>query len=240
MRFALGANEQSLFARLREVMPPGARPCPPDAAEHTILLLLADDGYRIEVPENGGMRCRDLEFAVGLLDAQVRQLLAMHAPGRFFVEAGVVAVDGRAIVMPGPSMTGKSSLVAALVDRGASYYSDTFAIFDGEGLVYPFARPIPSRGEHQPGLCGEEPLPVGVVVRVPYRSDGEWQTGPRTRGEGLLLLMEHAVAARERPVETVRALRRVSEHALFLDGHRVDAAEAAANILKVAMFAGSN
>ena len=63
-----------------------------------------------------------------------------------FVHAGVVAVDGRALLLPGGSFTGKTTLVAALLRAGAQYGSDEYAVLDEAGLVLPaYPRPLSIR-----------------------------------------------------------------------------------------------
>ena len=54
--------------------------------------------------------------------------------------AGVVGWRGRAIVIPGRSHAGKSTLVAELVRRGAVYYCDEFAVLHETGRVHPYRR----------------------------------------------------------------------------------------------------
>ncbi len=56
------------------------------------------------------------------------------------MHAGVVGWRGRAILIPGRSGTGKTSLVAALVEQGAVYYSDDYAPIDADGRVRSYAR----------------------------------------------------------------------------------------------------
>jgi hypothetical protein len=76
------------------------------------------------------------------LDALVVRTLQGHA----LVHAGVVLVGESLVLLPGPSGSGKSSLVAHLVARGARYYSDELAILDAEGRVHPYRRPLMLRG----------------------------------------------------------------------------------------------
>src|SRR4029450_1319780 len=71
--------------------------------------------------------------------------VAEHAPHHLFVHAGVVGWEGRAIVMPGASFAGKTTLVQAWLERGATYYSDEFAVLGRAGRVHPFARPLAIR-----------------------------------------------------------------------------------------------
>ena len=69
--------------------------------------------------------------------------ICQHAESYAFVHAGVVAWNGLAIVIPGPSRCGKSTLVKEFLRAGAEYLSDEFAVFDGTGKLHPFPRPIP-------------------------------------------------------------------------------------------------
>ena len=43
-------------------------------------------------------------------------------------------------MVPGRSLSGKSTLVLSFVERGADYYSDEYAVFDSEGRVHPYWR----------------------------------------------------------------------------------------------------
>jgi hypothetical protein len=65
--------------------------------------------------------------------------IALHAPEHVFVQAGVVGVGERAMVLPGKSFAGKTTLVAALVRAGAEYWSDEYAVLDANGDVHPYA-----------------------------------------------------------------------------------------------------
>jgi hypothetical protein len=78
------------------------------------------------------------------LEADIDFYLAQEARQTLFVHAGVVAWKGQAIVIPGRSRSGKTTLVKAFLQAGASYYSDEYAVFDGRGRVYPFPRPLSS------------------------------------------------------------------------------------------------
>jgi hypothetical protein len=84
------------------------------------------------------------------VDAPAGSLLG-HVVGTFttlltqmlFVHAGVVALDGRGVILVGESGSGKTSTVAALVRRGARYLSDEVALLDpAAGAVIPFLVPM--------------------------------------------------------------------------------------------------
>src|SRR5438045_8281052 len=81
------------------------------------------------------------------LESHLRLCVAELAKHRVFVHAGVVGWKGKAIVIPGRSYSGKSTLVSELVKAGATYYSDDYAVFDARGRVYPFPKPLEMRDE---------------------------------------------------------------------------------------------
>jgi len=75
-------------------------------------------------------------------ETDLQLYVAEMAPRRLFVHAGVVGWRGQAIIIPGRTFTGKTTLVAALVKAGATYYSDEYAVLDVRGRVHPYARPL--------------------------------------------------------------------------------------------------
>jgi hypothetical protein len=159
--------------------------------------------------------------------------IAREARGRIFIHAGAVSHAGGALVLPGSSYTGKTTLVEALVRAGAIYYSDEYAVLDSDGRVHPYAKPLSIRdGSHLQqdhrvealgGTAGEHPLPVRAVVVATYRRDGEWAPEPLEAGDAALALIAHAVPAQDRPAETLRAATRAVEGALTLKGDRGEA-----------------
>ena len=70
-------------------------------------------------------------------DAVVQRLTTLRA-----VHAGAVLWGERALLLPGVTHAGKSSLVAELLRRGATYFSDEYALIDSEGRVHPYPRPL--------------------------------------------------------------------------------------------------
>lgn len=166
-------------------------------------------------------------------ESAIRFDVACSSTAFTFVHAGVVEWGGRAIVIPGSSFSGKSRLTEALVRAGAAYYSDEFAVFDRQGRVHPFPKPLSIR---QPsGICrrigleelgdriGRWPIRVGLVVSCPYSAGASWQPRQTTPGEGALRLLEHTVRARMAPAESLRTLARVVEGASVLVGERDEA-----------------
>ena len=191
-------------------------------------------------------RTRDLDEALHRFAADVQLHVAERARGRVFVHAGVVGWGGRAIVIPGRSFSGKTTIVEALVRAGATYYSDDYAVLDARGRVHPFPRPLSIRRngsraqerhsvESLGGVAGEAPLPVGLVVVTEYdaRVQG-WRPRPLSAGQAVLELLRHAVAARRKPGEVIDALQRAAAEAHVLKGRRGEAHRVAAKILESA------
>jgi hypothetical protein len=184
-----------------------------------------------------------LPAALDAFESDVRLYVAERARRRVFVHAGVVGWRGRAIVIPGRSFSGKSSLVAALVRAGATYYSDEYAVFDEQGRVHPFLSPLSLRNKdaerptrHRAESLGRppggKPLTVGLVAVSEYRAGARWRPRQLTPGQGILALLANTVPARERPAAALAALQQAVVHAPVLKGMRGEAAEVADLLLE--------
>jgi hypothetical protein len=145
-------------------------------------------------------------------------------------------------VVPGRSLSGKTTLVREMLLLGATYYSDEFAVVDDSGLVHPFARPLgirenPSYAQTKytaegPGAAsGVKPLPMGMAVICKFEAGARWQPTPLPTGQGALELLANSVAIRSQPHQTLRRLHQLARHAVFIKGTRGEAHEAAASIL---------
>lgn len=238
----VGASSADLLPRIERLLPPGWRRTDAKQAEQHFTLL-TQDGTSYWVQYDGGAvsGSSDLDVALEVLARQVRGYLALRAPELIFVHAGVVAHRGRAIVIPGLSFSGKSTLVAALVRAGATYYSDEYAVLDAQGLTHPYVKPLSLRNgllshEHHDietlgGIAGENSVPVSLVVVTRYRPDAEWRPRRVSSGEGILALVANTVPAQERPAETMAACRHAVEGAIVLEGERGDAAAVVEQLL---------
>lgn len=173
------------------------------------------------------------EQLVGELELWV----AEHARGLIFVHAGVVYVDGFAVLLPGRSFSGKSTLVSALVDRGALYGSDEYAVISADGFVHPYPRPISLRDEDgsRPRITVPRsqigrPGRVSMVAHVAYRPEAEPDLRPIVASQSLLRLLDNTVAAQSRTEESLSALIEATKDASAVAGTR-GSAEAAADEL---------
>jgi hypothetical protein len=188
-------------------------------------------------------RSLDPEAVLERFESDLQLYVAERAPRRIFVHAGVVGWKGRAVVIPGRSLSGKTTLVSELVRAGAVYYSDEYAVIDREGRVHPYARPLAVREggglrqtrkavEEFGGSAGEEPLPVGLVVVSRYERGTSWRPRPLTSGECVLELLSNTVPARRSPARAMSALTKASAGATALTGPRGEAAVAARAIMR--------
>src|SRR3954447_11776388 len=172
------------------------------------------------------------------LEIDARHTVAALSPQRVFVHAGVVGWGGGAIVIPGVSFSGKTTLVAELVRRGATYYSDEYAAIDRHGRVHPFAKPLSIRGdgERSPeelgGLGGRRPLEVRAIVEAPFRPGARWRPRERSAGHGALALLSQALPGRTDPARTMSAVRAAASGAVVLSGARGEAEGMAERLLE--------
>lgn len=228
-------SETSLLSAVHAILPPGWQP----GARERIMarFALTSDGRLIEDGETVPLPPGD-SIVVGALDSAIRALVSFEARANTFVHAGVVAREGWALVIPGASFSGKTTLVAALVAAGLEYFSDEFAVLDSDGLVHPYPKPLSMREPGQfrqidrdigdlGGVRGSRPARVAVIARAPFVSGGTWRPQRASASEGALALLAHTIPARERPAQTLGAVRRAVEHAVFVEGERGGAESAA-------------
>src|SRR5215213_11588704 len=224
------------------LLPPGWRNCQPTSVQVAFGILAEGDGsYRFARDDAPVVVGVDLDFALLLLDSQIRISVGLHAPNRIFVHAGVVAHEGRAIVLPGLSFAGKTTLVVALIGAGATYYSDEFAVLDEQGRVHPYAKSLSIRQRERAqsdhdvesfgGSAGAEPLRIGAVVFTKYRAGAEWEPTRLSPARGALAMLEHTLPVLERSEESIRAIRRAIDGAVLLEGDRGEAGATARQLL---------
>jgi hypothetical protein len=252
VRFGVRTDDPAALERLAEFLPPGTALVPNGVVERLYSIrtgagvterrglrrfrLLYADHVRLA-------RTVDAEELFERFEADLQLSVAEAARRRVFVHAGVVGWKGRAVVVPGRSFSGKTTLVAELVRAGATYYSDEFAVLDSAGRVHPYPKPLAVRGDgfRQRKVSVDElggsaattrALPVGLVVVSEFREGSRFRPRTLTPGQGSLALLANTVPARRRPSEVLETLGRVVRTATVLRGARGEAAEAARRILE--------
>jgi hypothetical protein len=195
---------EELDTRMAALLLPTWSPGPtlrPDA-----VFRLAKDGSLTAPSSSLDIHHRD--DPVETIERHLHLYLASETRQVVYVHAGVVAWQGRALLFPGRSWAGKSSLVMALVGAGAVYLSDEYAIIDPQGWVFSFPRPLSLRGSHgsrrveasELGWRADIPaLRVAAVIITEYCEHACWQPSPISAGEAVLDLMANTVSAREAP-----------------------------------------
>jgi len=181
------------------------------------------------------------DVALHVLDSQIRVRVARLAQERIFVHAGVVSVGDRALLLPGRSFSGKTTLVAALVAEGAVYYSDEFAVLDEHGMAHPYPRRLSMRTDGAfreyadatafGGRAGDTPARPVLIAITQWVRGGRWDPEQRGPGIGGLALLTNAVPARPRTEATIEAVSRAVDGAMVLEGDRGEASETARLLL---------
>jgi hypothetical protein len=249
VRLGVRTNIPALLEAVAGRLPPGCRPSRSRRVDEIFSLWVDASGARpsrLYVGARRLARNRDLAHVLARLESELRQCVAARATRRVFVHAGVVAWRGTAIVLPGRSRSGKTTLVAELIHAGASYLSDEFAVLDARGRVHPFAKPLSIRGaggcdvhvlrpsaEALGGRSARAALPVGLVVLATHRPGARWEPSRLTPGQAVIEMLAHTVPARLRPAESLEALARAVARAVVVKGERDEAAELAPRLLRM-------
>lgn len=251
-RLGIRVNSEAALELLTDYLPPGWKRMKSPVVDHLWSAILGGTPTRRGVRRynllyNGSsriVRSLDEEEVWQELISSMDALVARGSAKQVFVHAGVVAWGDEAILIPGRSHSGKSRLVKALVEAGATYFSDEFAVLDGKGRVRPYPRPLKIRQdegrkgilvpvEDIGGEVGQGSLKVGGIVDTSYEAGTNWRPKPLSRGDAFLRLWDNTVIARLRPGQALPILRLVAMRARAVRGKRGDAKETADQLLSM-------
>ncbi len=176
---------------------------------------------------------------ISALDAVVIQRLrTLHA-----VHAGAVKLGNHALLLPGASHAGKSSLVAELLKRGATYLSDEYALIDSKGCVHSYPRPLllrngkPDQFPLLPAECdaliADEPVPVRWILSLRYQAAGSWQIAIVPQSLAMLDLLRNTPHALAESPDMVPSFRQAVAQATCYSGTRNEASHAAGEIFRL-------
>ncbi|MCA9790343.1 MAG: hypothetical protein KC910_01055 [Candidatus Eremiobacteraeota bacterium] len=179
------------------------------------------DGQRI------GRRFRRDESFLRHAARKVELQIALRAPDLVFVHAGVVEWRGLGWLLPGSSRAGKSTLVDALLQAGATYYSDEFALIDEDGLVHPYPRPLKLRSGTPTAQAklGQGPLSIGTVLVAKFEAGANWKPVPLSPSQVCVQLMGHTLTARQQPGRAMAFLAKLASQARGFQSLRGEAVE---------------
>jgi hypothetical protein len=240
----LSARTETLLDRMRQQAPFGSMESSvvSPAARRFTVRSTAEAHYQVVADGELLVEAESLPPALIQLGGHMMIHVAEYAPDFVFIHAGAVVWQNRALILPGVSHAGKSTLVAELVRSGATYYSDEFAILDCHGRVHPFARDLrmrhPGRPDQTPlpllhlnGRAGEEPLPVAMVVFAEFREHACWTPEPVSPGNAVLEMLLHTAPVQRSPARVLATLTAMMRHATAWRSQRGEAAVAAPSLL---------
>lgn len=244
--FRLAADSEELLAQMLADAPLGTQwdvAHEVEAEQFAVLRLDGRAGYRMTVDDEVAAESVELKQVLEEFARCLMVHVANHAPDRVFVHAGVVGWQSRALVLPGTSFAGKTTLVAELVRAGATYYSDEYAVLDEQGRVHPYARDLHMREaggveqrsvavEEFDGVAGTKPLPVALVVFTEYAECGRWDPEPVSAGMAVLEMLRHAIPVQRTPGRVMATLAKMTETAAAVRSARGEAKDVADSLLR--------
>jgi hypothetical protein len=244
VRIGVRVNNAEYLDQVLSCLPPGWRPSSSTTVER-VYSVVAGPRRINRIYCNGAeiAKSRDLKRLLDALESELQLFVAEYAPNRVFIHAGVVAWRGKAIIIPGRSYSGKTTLVKTFVEAGATYYSDEYAVLDSKGLVHPYPRALGVREtdafdqtkytiDSLGGTAGRKPLPVAMVIVSQFKKNAKWRPEQLSAGQGTLALLANAVAVRREPEMTLTALQQITPHAQILKGNRGEAKSVVEFILR--------
>lgn len=236
------SNSHQLFEQFRvhlpEILPAGWKNAHEESTEYVFSLITQrSDRSRNAIYLNKELLIEDIpvEQVGEFLKTQIRITVAEFSTEFVFLHAGVVGWNGIAIVIPGKSFAGKSTLVTEFVRRGAHYFSDDLTVIDKEGMVHPFPKKISLRGiidkyvqkdfsvEELGGIRSEEKIPVGYLLLTEY-AEGAVCTFKRCSvGEGVMACIANSLSIRQNPKYVLNILNKILKDAIILKSERSEA-----------------
>ena len=245
-------NAAGMLPRISRLLPPGWKNSRRATMQRLYSLVVAGDSQRagmrrmhiLYADSERIARDTELDQVLAALETDLHRYVAEASPDMTFLHAGVVGWQGRAILLPGRSLSGKTTLVQEMLRLGATFYSDEFAVVDDSGKVHPFPRPLGIRedstyaqtkysAEQLGAKSGVRPLPLGAVVICKYKAGARWKPAPISHAQGALELMANSIAVRNRPRHTLRRIHKLVSSAIFVRGTRGEACESAGSILNL-------
>ncbi len=187
-----------------------------------------------------------MDFAEALLRSPrtLSNTLRRMPPTECLFTPALSAGRGCAIVLPGRTFAGKSTLVAALLRAGAAYYSDEFAVLDEQGRVHPFPRLLAMRNQsgeadgkrgpdHFGGVVGTEALPTGLIAFLEYRHGAPERLQALSAARAAMQLVPYAYCATADPERAVFSIAKAVQHCRCLRGTRGEADATAQRLLRM-------
>ena len=249
LRIGVRVNDERILNALPRHLPPLLKPtkAPVDKLYSIVLRERINRRrrllHKLYEDDREIMQMDNLDALLNFFETSLQLYIADHAPRRVFVHAGVIGWQGKAIVIPGRSFSGKTSLVVEFLKAGATYYSDEYAVLDHRGFVHPYPRLLSVREngsvigqkrqvEDLGGRAGKRALPIGLVLATKYKTGTRFRPRQMSVGEAILAMFDNTVSARRQPSVALSTIKLAISVAQLLKGSRGEGEETVAAILK--------
>lgn len=178
------------------------------------------DRWTLHLNDIGVASARTLDvivrFVLWHINMEVMRLARRHV----LVHAAAAALDGGAVVMPGPMNAGKTTLVAGLVRDGFGYLTDELAAIrlTGDGVVDPYPRPL-NVGRGSFSVLADLEPPDASISPILWHVDPcsirpGAVAGPAVLRWVVVPAYEPGVRARMTPLSRAEALEALHHHAM--------------------------
>lgn len=173
----------------------------PATSKADITISVVDRGrdgagrYRVIIDNEILFRLPSPEEAADSVLTQLNLLAIGHTPDKLLFHGGAVERNGLVVTVLGPSGLGKSTLTAALVQRGWGYLSDELVTVDPSSLrVEPYPKALDLSDESLELLDSPDALPPFPPGKrqVPPTSLGSLSTGGRL---GLVVMLSDVTSS---------------------------------------------
>ena len=243
IRVGIQTNQAEWMERLESHFPPLWQPVSAGVVDRVFSFRFGKTTHTLFENDELTLKARSLKQVLETFERQLKMYVAEMARRRVFVHAGAVAWNGKAIILPADSFSGKTTFVAEFVRRGAVYYSDEYAILDENGHVHPFPRPLSIRSESGEldrinvpveslgGSAGIDPLPVSLVLLMKHRSHARWKPEVLSPGVGVLKMVSQAISMRSQTKFTLEVLNCVARRAIIIETLRGGAERSVSKII---------
>lgn len=190
------------------------------------------------VADIGGLEIPELQGVA----SKLQLLIALNAaPKYIFLHAGAVTLGGRAVLFPGSTHSGKSTLTKAFLDAGARYLSDDCAVIGKDGRVHPYPVRLKLRTEVHSGhgangsyAVENEPCEIAMIISTAYSEGANWNPKEHEKGDLVWSMLSHLFwpeIVRKHPEETFGRLKLIAEGPLLLKGPRGEADEVVGDVI---------
>jgi hypothetical protein len=227
--------------KLESVLPVERRLISETEVEHWFSIIRSlGPGKKSSIYRGAGLLSKNISAKdlTSQLESQIRITVAEFAKNYVFLHAGVVGWKGKAIVVPGKSFSGKTTLIAELVKRDCEYYSDEYAVIDKDGFVHPFPKKLSIRGiiddfqqldfevEELGGRRARDPIPVGFLLMTEYKkSPGRTNIEVKKIGDAVMSSVANSISVRQNPEFVLKVLSEIAQRSTILKTERGEAKE---------------